>query len=146
MTTKQIVLNREQIESYIPHRKPFLFLDSVIEFESSKKIVCEYLVSGEEEFFKGHFPSNPILPGVIMLEAIAQAGGVLCSKSYSEDFSNFILSGLKEAKFKRIISPGETMKIQCYLEKSRKSFYWLKGDISVNGELCTSVSFTAHMD
>ena len=80
-----------------------------------------------------------------MVEAVAQAGGVLCRKSFEGNFENFILSEVRDTRFKRIVKPGDTLRITCKIEKIRKVFYWMSGDITVDGELAASVSFTALM-
>ena len=140
-----ILLNQDDIKELIPHRPPFLFLDSVVELEKNEKIVCKRFVSAEEVHFEGHFPGRPVFPGVLMIETVAQAGGILCRKSFEGDFKNFILSEVKEARFKRIVKPGDTMTITCKIEKIRKIFYWMSGEITVDGELAAAVKFTALM-
>lgn len=145
MSNNQVLLNQDDIKELLPHRPPFLFLDSVVELEKNEKIVCERFVSPEEVHFEGHFPGRPVFPGVLMVEAVAQAGGVLCRKSFEGKFENFILSEVRDTRFKRIVKPGDTLKITCKIEKIRKVFYWMSGEITVDGELAASVSFTALM-
>ena len=83
---KEGKIDLNDIKKILPHRDPFLFVDEIVEIEEDKRIVGLRKITGEEEFFKGHFPGNPILPGVIMLEALAQVGGILMfnKKSFSE--------------------------------------------------------------
>ena len=145
MSNNQVLLNQDDIKELLPHRPPFLFLDSIVELEKNEKIVCERFVSPEEVHFEGHFPGRPVFPGVLMVEAVAQAGGVLCRKSFEGNFENFILSEVRDTRFKRIVKPGDTLKITCKIEKIRKVFYWMSGEITVDGELAASVSFTALM-
>ena len=145
MSNNQVLLNQDDIKELLPHRPPFLFLDSVVELEKNEKIVCERFVSPEEVHFEGHFPGRPVFPGVLMVEAVAQAGGALCRKSFEGKFENFILSEVRDTRFKRIVKPGDTLKITCKIDKIRKVFYWMSGEITVDGELAASVSFTALM-
>ena len=98
-------LGVDEIKELIPHREPFLFVDSVLEIEKGKKITAERLFSPEDFFFRGHFPGNPVVPGVIITEAMAQAGGVLFNYSFrdelqKEGFSNAYLMGLDRCRFR----------------------------------------------
>ena len=98
-------LGVDEIKELIPHREPFLFVDSVLEIEKGRKIAAEKLFSPEEFFFRGHFPGNPIVPGVIVTEALAQAGGVLFNYSFrdelkKEGFENAYLMSLDRCRFR----------------------------------------------
>src|SRR5512145_2045147 len=81
----KVLIDKEAIKSHIPHREPFLLVDAVLELESGSRIVAVKKFSPEEEFFKGHFPGSPIVPGVLIVEALAQAGGILYNASFTEE-------------------------------------------------------------
>ncbi|MXW21799.1 MAG: 3-hydroxyacyl-ACP dehydratase FabZ, partial [Candidatus Dadabacteria bacterium] len=105
-------LGVDEIKELLPHREPFLFVDSVLEIEKGKRISAEKLFSPEEFFFRGHFPGNPIVPGVIITEAMAQAGGVLFNYSFREElkkegFENAYLMGLDHCRFRAPVVPGD---------------------------------------
>ncbi|MYG82626.1 MAG: 3-hydroxyacyl-ACP dehydratase FabZ, partial [Candidatus Dadabacteria bacterium] len=110
-------LGVDEIKELLPHREPFLFVDSVLEIEKGKRISAEKLFSPEEFFFRGHFPGNPIVPGVIISEAMAQAGGVLFNYSFREElkkegFENAYLMGLDRCRFRAPVVPGDRVLLE----------------------------------
>src|SRR5919204_3532448 len=113
-------LGREQIEQIIPHRDPFLFLDEVLELEPGERVVARKLVRGDEWFFPGHFPGRPIMPGVIMVEALAQAGAVAVLSHEENRGKLALFAGIDDVRFKRIVSPGEELILTCELENARR--------------------------
>ena len=94
------------IESIIPHRDPFLFLDEVLELEPGVRVVARKLVRGDEWFFPGHFPGRPIMPGVIMVEALAQAGAIAALSLEENRGKLALFAGIDDVRFKRIVEPG----------------------------------------
>ncbi len=102
----------------LPHRHPFLLVDKVLEYEAGKSIVARKNVTISEPFFEGHFPDAPVMPGVLILEALAQTCGVLSylSEGESED-GYFLLTGLDKCRFRRIVRPGDVMTLHCALER-----------------------------
>jgi len=110
---------REGIETIIPHREPFLFLDEIVELEPGVRVVARKQVRPDEWFFPGHFPDRPILPGVIMVEALAQAGAVAVLSLEENRGKLALFAGIDDVRFKRIVEPGEQLILECRLEAAR---------------------------
>jgi 3-hydroxyacyl-[acyl-carrier-protein] dehydratase len=110
---------REQIEAIIPHRDPFLFLDEVLELEPGRRVVARKQVRPDEWFFAGHFPGRPIMPGVIMVEALAQAGAVAVLAQEENRGKLALFAGIDDVRFKRIVEPGEVLTLTCEIESVR---------------------------
>lgn len=113
------MLNREQIKEILPHREPFLLLDEVIELSPGASCKARWTLTGEEYFFAGHFPGVPILPGVLMIESLAQAGAValLSLDEYRGKIALF--AGIESARFRRQVVPGDTLTLETTLDKFR---------------------------
>ena len=113
------MLDKEQIMRIIPHRPPMLFLDEVLELEPGVSVAATMKLTGEEFFFSGHFPGNPVLPGVVMVEAMAQAGAVcvLSMPEYAGKTAYF--AGIDGVKFKRKVCPGEILRLELQVVKIR---------------------------
>ena len=131
-------MNRDEIKQLLPHREPMLLLDEA-ELNEEGQSVAKYHVRGDEFFLQGHFPGNPIVPGVIQCEMIAQAAVMLlpdckdCTPLYT---------GLNNVKFKNPLLPGDTAVMTVTLEKRRGIFCFAKGKLECNGKLCTSAEFS----
>jgi 3-hydroxyacyl-[acyl-carrier-protein] dehydratase len=110
---------REVIETIIPHRDPFLFLDEVLELEPGARVVARKRVLGDEWFFPGHFPGRPIMPGVIMVEALAQAGAIAALALEKNRGKLALFAGIDGVRFKRIVEPGDELTLACELETVR---------------------------
>jgi len=110
---------RDVIETIIPHRDPFLFLDEVIELEPGKRVVARKRVRPDEWFFPGHFPGRPIMPGVIMVEALAQAGAVAVLSLEENRGKLALFAGIDDVRFKRIVEPGDELTLTCEVEAVR---------------------------
>jgi 3-hydroxyacyl-[acyl-carrier-protein] dehydratase len=110
---------REVIETIIPHRDPFLFLDEVLELEPGARVVARKRVLGDEWFFPGHFPGRPIMPGVIMVEALAQAGAIAALALEENRGKLALFAGIDGVRFKRIVEPGDELTLACELEAVR---------------------------
>ncbi len=136
-------LTREQIQSIIPHRDPFLYIDEMIELESLHKGVGIKYVSPDEAFFKGHFPGKPVMPGVLIIESLAQVGAVilLSHPDYAGKIAYF--TGISNAKFRKSVYPGDMLELHCELTKIRRGFGFGTAKAYVNGELAceTDISF-----
>ena len=111
---------------YLPHRYPFLMIDRVRECEPGKRIVAIKCVSFNEPYFQGHFPNRPIMPGVLILEAMAQAGGILAFRTESgkpDENSVYYLAGIDEARFKKPVIPGDLLEIEVTLVRTLRGIW-----------------------
>lgn len=134
-------MNREEIKQYIPHREPFLLVDAVERIEPEKSIRALKYVTADEPHFKGHFPGKPVMPGVLIVEALAQAGGILMAKSLNWPANHgnfFLLAGVDNARFKRVVEPGDTLVLEVEVLKMRRDLWKVLGRASVAGELACS--------
>jgi 3-hydroxyacyl-[acyl-carrier-protein] dehydratase len=137
-------MNNIQIRKYLPHRFPFLMVDRVESWESGKYIIAIKNVTVNEPHFCGHLPKLPVMPGVMMIEALAQASGILIYKTLQilpMDGEYFYLAGVDEARFKRMVVPGDTLKLHVEVLKERLNLWKFKGIASVDGEVACSAVF-----
>lgn len=125
-----MLMDREQIKKLIPHREPFLFVDSVLEMEPGTRIVASKRFEPDEDFFKGHFPGVPIVPGVIIIESLAQAGAILLYASQPEELKGKqpALVGLENVRFRRPVLPANEVKLQVQILKKRSQLWRMKGE------------------
>ena len=115
-------LDRAGIEALIPHRDPFLLIDRVTDLEPGVRAVAEHTFTGEEWYLKGHFPGNPIVPGVILVESCAQAATVMAMAlpEYRDGLGLF--AGIDEMRFKRIVRPGDTVRYEAVIDRMRRGY------------------------
>lgn len=114
-----MILNREQIKEIIPHREPFLLIDEVVEMENGKSIVAMKHVREDEYYFQGHFPQEKVMPGVLIIESLAQAGAVAILSMEEHRGKIAYFGGIKDAKFRQKVVPGDTLRLEVFLERLR---------------------------
>ena len=114
-----MLLNQEQIKEIIPHRKPFLLVDEVLEMEAGKSITAVKYVREEDDYFQGHFPERKVMPGVLQVEALAQAGAIAVLSLPENKGKLAFFGSIKEAKFKQQVVPGDTLTLKVNFEKLR---------------------------
>lgn len=133
-----------EIMSYLPHRYPFLLIDRIVELEEGKRIVGIKNVSINEPFFQGHFPGHPIMPGVLLLEAMAQAGGVFALKTdpNAKDKVIYFMS-IDKAKFRKPVVPGDQVRFELELTKHRGTIMAFKGAALVDGAVVAEAEMMA---
>ncbi len=129
------VLNIEEIIKIIPHRFPFLLIDRVTEINGAESIKGYKNISANEMFFQGHFPNHPVFPGVLILEAMAQLGAVLILKRFPEDKRMAYYAGIDNAKFKRLVVPGDKLELSAKILRDRGGFVIMEGKAYVDGNL-----------
>ena len=139
------MLDRRQIEEIIPHRDPFLLLDRVIEFEPGVRVVAEKDLTGEEDVFRGHFPGHPVFPGVLQVEALAQAGAVAALALPENRGKIALFAGIEKVRFKRQVVPGDTLRFEVRLTRSRPPIGKGEGKAYVGDELACSATLTFAM-
>ena len=132
---KNGTLDIGDIEKIIPHRDPLLFVDKVIEVEKDKKIVGIKNVTGAEAFFKGHFPGNPIMPGVLMIEALAQTGGILMFNKKENINRQAYFVGLDNVRFRKAVIPGDVLRLEVDIIKLRSRIVRLRGVGKIDSEI-----------
>jgi len=138
----QAPFGREEIESILPHREPFLLIDEVVEFEPGKRAVARRRVRGEEWYFAGHFPGRPVMPGVLIVEAMAQTGAVVVLAQEENRGKIAYFAGIDDCRFKRIVEPGDELELMCELERSRGPIGRGKAEARVGGELAARATLT----
>jgi len=130
------LISIEGILKHLPHRFPFLLVDRVMEIHPGRSIVALKNVSINEPFFQGHFPDRKIMPGVLIVEAIAQAGGILLFHSIPDpELKFFVLSKISNAKFRRPVVPGDQLRLEAEILKLKTKFCHMRGRATVDGEV-----------
>jgi len=125
-----------EIQKILPHRYPFLLVDRILEIDPGKRIVGVKNVTVNEEFFLGHFPGRPVMPGVLIVEAMAQVGGVLLLKDMPEREHKLVLfAGIDEARFRRPVVPGDQIRFEVEVLRLKSSTCKLQGKAYVDGNL-----------
>lgn len=139
------MLNKEEIKNIIPQREPFLMIDEVEEFVPGEMAVAYKNVSENEYYFKGHFPGNPVMPGVLMVEALAQTGAVVILSMEENKGKNALFGGIDKLKFKRMVVPGDRLKLEVKIIKRKgpigvgEALATVDGKVAVKGELTFAV-------
>ena len=120
-----MLMKKDEIKKYLPHREPFLFIDEVVEIQENEIIHARKLISEDEFFLEGHFPGNPIFPGVIIIEALGQASGILgftTMKKTPEEGSIYVLAGVDKVRFRRRVIPGDTIDLYSKVISEKKRY------------------------
>lgn len=143
----KFILDYAGVLNLLPHRYPFLFVDGIIQFEKAKSITGQKNVSFNEPFFNGHFPDEPVMPGVLQIEALAQVSCILVSLSFPEESAGKrpAFAGIDEAKFRKPVRPGHVLTLIGELEKYRRGFAIVKSRIEIDGEIITEAIIKASM-
>lgn len=133
-----------QIQGLLPHRYPFLLVDRIIELEENTRVVGIKNVTVNEPFFQGHFPGQPIMPGVLLLEVMAQVGGILARKSaVGKGRPTVFLTGVEHAKFRRPVVPGDQLRVEVQVLRRKVPFWKMSGKILVDDGLVCEAEMTA---
>lgn len=132
-------MNREELKTILPHREPMLLLDEVT--RQGDQALGVYRVRGDEFFLQGHFPGNPVVPGVILCEMLAQSACVLL---WEQQIPGTLpmYTGLDQVKFRSPVGPGDEVRTQCSLTRVKHPFYFGEGTVTVDGRLCVSARFS----
>ncbi|MGD8176974.1 3-hydroxyacyl-ACP dehydratase FabZ [Marinimicrobium sp. ARAG 43.8] len=137
------MMDVREIREYLPHRYPFLLVDRVVELVEHESIVAYKNISVNEEVFNGHFPQSPIFPGVLILEALAQASGILGFKSVNktpEDGSIYLFAGVDNVRFKRQVIPGDRLTLESRVVSVKRGIWKFECKASVDGALAASAT------
>lgn len=145
MSDLETAIGPDEILRRLPHRYPFLLVDRAERYVPGESIVGFKCVSAAEPHFQGHFPENPVMPGVLIIEAMAQTGAILMSKTLDADISNTLIyfMGVEQAKFRRPVRPGDVLEMPVEVTANRRGIFKFKGEARVNGVRCADATFSA---
>jgi 3-hydroxyacyl-[acyl-carrier-protein] dehydratase len=140
--TIALPLDRAAIEAILPHREPFLLIDEVLELEPGHRVVARKRVRDDEWYLRGHFPGRPVMPGVLIVEAMAQTGAVAVLSEEENRGRLALFAGIDDTRFKRIVEPGDELELECTLEQVRGPIGKGKARATVEGELAARGTLT----
>jgi len=139
------ILDIRQILELLPHRYPFLLVDRVVDYTAGESIEAYKNVTMNEPFFQGHFPGVPVMPGVLILEALAQTGGILVVKSIDTTIEDklFLFTGMEKVRFRKPVYPGDKLELKCRLIRHKLMLWKMEGKAYVDGKLAAEAEITA---
>lgn len=137
------MMNIKEIQNILPHRYPFLMVDRVMDIYPGEKIIGLKNLSINEEFFQGHFPGNPIMPGVLIVEALAQIAGILALRSGAPEGKAVFFMSIEKAKFRRPVVPGDQLRLEVAIVQSRGNVWKFSGNALVDDKIAAEAEFTA---
>jgi len=140
--TIAVPLDRAAIEAILPHREPFLLIDEVLELEPGERVVARKRVREDEWYLRGHFPGRPVMPGVLIVEAMAQTGAVAVLSEEENRGRLALFAGIDDTRFKRIVEPGDELELECTLEQVRGPVGKGKARATVDGQLAARGTLT----
>jgi 3-hydroxyacyl-[acyl-carrier-protein] dehydratase len=140
--TTALPLDRSAIEAILPHREPFLLIDEVLELVPGERVVAKKTVRDDEWYLRGHFPGRPVMPGVLIVEAMAQTGAVAVLSEEENRGRIAFFAGIDDTRFKRIVEPGDELQLECTLEQVRGPIGRGKARATVDGELAARGTLT----
>lgn len=135
--SEQAIMNKEDIKGIIPHREPFILVDEVLEKDDTHIIALKH-VRADEDYFRGHFPDMPVMPGVLIVEAMAQAGAIVALAKPENQGKIAFFAGIDKVRFKRSVFPGDTLRLEVTMTRQRGPIGFGEGKAFVNGKLCVS--------
>lgn len=137
------MMDIKEIQKFLPHRYPFLLVDRIVEMEPGAKAVGIKNVTINEEFFHGHFPGQPIMPGVLIIEAMAQVGGILAFRSGVNMGKAVYFMSIEKAKFRKPVVPGDQLRLEIQVLQQRGNVWRFSGNANVEGKVAAEAEFTA---
>jgi 3-hydroxyacyl-[acyl-carrier-protein] dehydratase len=140
--TIALPLDRAAIEAILPHREPFLLIDEVLELEPGQRVVALKRVREDEWYLRGHFPGRPVMPGVLIVEAMAQTGAVAVLSEEENRGRIALFAGIDDTRFKRIVEPGDELQLECTLEQVRGPIGKGRARATVDGQLAARGTLT----
>lgn len=144
---KKPLLTSQEVLQYLPHRYPFLMIDKVMQYDSGKTLQAIKNVTVNEPYFTGHFPENAVMPGVMIVESLAQAGAILAyltTQSSPRDFM-FYLASVDNARFKQVVLPGDQLELNVEIVANKHSFWKIEGEALVDGNKACTVEILSAM-
>ncbi|MBR2140770.1 MAG: 3-hydroxyacyl-ACP dehydratase FabZ [Rickettsiales bacterium] len=145
MENKDDIITIEEIQQIIPHRYPFLLVDKVINYKKLESCTGIKNVTVNENFFQGHFPNNPVMPGVLIVEAMAQTGAVLVAKSlnFEPGTAGVLFTGIESVKFRKSVLPGDRLELNIKIVSNKMNIWFLEGTGVVDGKKVIEAKFSA---
>ncbi|MDR2172128.1 MAG: 3-hydroxyacyl-ACP dehydratase FabZ [Planctomycetaceae bacterium] len=133
----------KEVQAAIPHREPFLFVDEIVEC-NDKHIICKKTFTGQEDFFRGHYPNAPLVPGVLQCEAALQAGAILLTRLFEDEKMTGrmpVVAKIGEVRFKQMVKPGDTIVMEVKFREKMTGVYFLRAKVTKNDKTCVQFDF-----